>query len=198
VSKRPGIVIMARVHPGETVGSFMMKGVIEFLTSEDEEASYLRKNYLIKVIPMLNPDGVILGNFRTSLAGCDLNRRWENPSESFHPEIFYAKKMIMKFAEKRSIALIIDLHGHSNMFNSFIYGNHFGNNDYSSTKVFPFILSKINKSFWFPYCCFRMQKYKTGAARINLFNELNKQGNHVINIFTLEASFFGCRHVTLY
>ena len=189
---------MARVHPGETVGSFMMKGVLEFLTSDNDEAIYLRKNYFIKVIPMLNPDGVILGNFRTSLAGCDLNRRWDDPSELYHPEIYSAKKMILKFAEKRSIALIIDLHGHSNLYNSFIYGNHFGSNDFSATKVFPYILSKINKSFWFPYCCFKMQKFKSGAARINLFNELNELGNNVINTFTLEASFFGCKYVNLF
>ena len=65
---------MARVHPGETVGSFMMKGVIDFLTSDEDEAIYLRKNYLIKIIPMLNPDGVVLGNTRNSLGGLDLNR----------------------------------------------------------------------------------------------------------------------------
>jgi cytosolic carboxypeptidase protein 2/3 len=26
------------------------------------------------VIPMINPDGVVLGNFRTSMSGRDLNR----------------------------------------------------------------------------------------------------------------------------
>lgn len=29
---------------------------------------------------MMNPDGVILGNYRCSLAGFDLNRVWEAPS----------------------------------------------------------------------------------------------------------------------
>ncbi len=28
---------------------------------------------------MVNPDGVIHGNYRCSLAGCDLNRRWKKP-----------------------------------------------------------------------------------------------------------------------
>jgi hypothetical protein len=30
---------------------------------------------------MLNPDGVINGNYRCSLAGVDLNRRWKFPSK---------------------------------------------------------------------------------------------------------------------
>jgi cytosolic carboxypeptidase protein 2/3 len=53
----------------------MMKGVIDFLTDPNNtEASLLRENFLFKIIPMLNPDGVINGNYRCSLAGCDLNR----------------------------------------------------------------------------------------------------------------------------
>lgn len=43
----------------------MMKGVIEFLTDPDnEEAKILRDNFVFKIIPMLNPDGVINGNYR--------------------------------------------------------------------------------------------------------------------------------------
>jgi cytosolic carboxypeptidase protein 2/3 len=43
---------------------------------------------------MLNPDGVINGNYRCSLAGCDLNRRWKHPSQVLHPTIYATKKMI--------------------------------------------------------------------------------------------------------
>jgi murein tripeptide amidase MpaA len=58
----------------------MMRGVIDFLTDVDnQEAKLLREKYIFKIIPMLNPDGVINGNYRCSLAGCDLNRRWKNP-----------------------------------------------------------------------------------------------------------------------
>ena len=74
VKKRKGTVISARVHPGETVGSWMMKGVLEFLVSNAKEAKQLREKYVFKIIPMLNPDGVIYGNYRCGLAGCDLNR----------------------------------------------------------------------------------------------------------------------------
>ena len=80
-SKRKGVLLTARIHPGEVVGSYMINGAIEFLTSSDPEAEILRKNYIFKIIPMLNPDGVINGNYRCSLAGCDLNRQWKTPSK---------------------------------------------------------------------------------------------------------------------
>jgi murein tripeptide amidase MpaA len=94
-NRRKGVVLTARVHPGETVGSWMMRGLLFFLTDpENEEAKLLRQNFVFKIIPMLNPDGVINGNYRTSLAGCDLNRRWKNPSKMIHPTIYHVKKMI--------------------------------------------------------------------------------------------------------
>jgi murein tripeptide amidase MpaA len=90
--KRPCVVISARVHPGETVGSWMMRGVIKYLTDpENKEAQLLRENFIFKIIPMLNPDGVINGNYRCSLAGCDLNRRWKTPSKIIHPTVFHTK-----------------------------------------------------------------------------------------------------------
>jgi murein tripeptide amidase MpaA len=52
----------------------MVKGLLEFICSEDEQAKYLRKLIVFKVVPMINVDGVVLGNFRTSLCGRDLNR----------------------------------------------------------------------------------------------------------------------------
>lgn len=52
----------ARVHPGESNGSFMMKGMLEFLLGPSREANMLRESFVVKVVPMLNPDGVIHGN----------------------------------------------------------------------------------------------------------------------------------------
>ena len=40
---------------------------------------------------MMNPDGVILGNTRCSLAGVDLNRMWQEPTKEVHPVIYYVK-----------------------------------------------------------------------------------------------------------
>lgn len=52
-----------------------MEGFIKFITSTtNPEAIELRKRIIFKIIPMTNPDGVIIGNYRTSLCGNDLNR----------------------------------------------------------------------------------------------------------------------------
>jgi hypothetical protein len=182
-----GIVIMGRVHPGETVGSFMMKGIIDFLISNTEEANLLRNNCVFKIVPMMNPDGVVCGNYRTSLAGCDLNRRWINPNEILHPEIFAAKQMILKFSTQRQIGLILDLHGHSGANNIFTYGNPVKENPQES-KILPILLSKFSDAFSYEQCKFKLNKNKYGTARINLFHELS-----IANIFTIEASFYGVK-----
>ena len=40
-----------------------MQGAIDFLLSDSAEAKMLRKHYVFKIVPMLNPDGVINGNY---------------------------------------------------------------------------------------------------------------------------------------
>lgn len=73
---------------------------------------------------MLNPDGVIHGNYRSSVSGHDLNRKWENPSKSYHPEIFYFKKLILDCHDEGEVLLFCDFHGHSMKKNAFVYGCH--------------------------------------------------------------------------
>ena len=183
---KEGIVLFARQHPSETVGSWTIKGAIEFLMGESDEAKYLRDNFIFKIIPMINVDGVIQGNTRTSIAGCDLNRRWKNPNEFFHPEIYYAKEMVKEFSNKRKIRCIVDFHGHFGAFNSFFYGNHRKDN-FSYGKFFPFTCAKKSKVISFEKSGFSMPKYKKGTGRINLFQEFN-----IDNVVTLETSLFGC------
>lgn len=58
------VVISARVHPGEVPASWMMRGMLDFLTGETAEARLLRSLFVFKIVPMLNPDGVAFGNNR--------------------------------------------------------------------------------------------------------------------------------------
>jgi murein tripeptide amidase MpaA len=71
--KRSAICISARVHPGETNSNFVFEGLLDYLISS-EGLYNLCYNYIFKLIPCLNPDGTVCGNYRSSLAGVDLNR----------------------------------------------------------------------------------------------------------------------------
>ena len=71
---------------------------------------------------MLNPDGVICGNYRCSLAAVDLNRRWARPSAKLHPTIHALKKLLLRLHVRQPVALFCDLHGHSRKQRVFMYG----------------------------------------------------------------------------
>ena len=181
-------MITARVHPGESVGSWMMKGVIDFLTGDSIEAQALRKLFVFKIIPMLNPDGVINGNYRWSLSGGDLNRRWKTPSRVLHPTIYEAKKLWKEFKQEREVVLFWDLHGHSRNKNIFMYGNTMTNNP-TSTRIFPYVMSKLWDFFSFNWSRFSITRSKETTARISWYRVLN-----IPWIYTMEASFLWSRY----
>ena len=121
LANKKAVILTSRVHPGESNGSYVIKGVIEFLLSSDPIAKNLRSNFIFKIIPMLNPDGVIHGNFRMNFLGKDLNRMWDEPIENICPTIYYTSRMIEKTLESRDIYFFCDFHGHSDKYNFFLY-----------------------------------------------------------------------------
>lgn len=88
------IVLLARSHPGESVTSFVCQGFLEFLLGSHPIANILRENFVFKVIPMINPDGVFLGNNRCNLIGQDLNRAWNIATEFSHPTILATRNLL--------------------------------------------------------------------------------------------------------
>lgn len=61
---RKVVVVLARVHPGESPSSFVCQGLMDFLVSAHPIAQILREYVIFKIVPMLNPDGVFFGNYR--------------------------------------------------------------------------------------------------------------------------------------
>ena len=51
--RRKGVVITSRVHPGETNASWMMHGLLEFLTSNAPEARLLRQHLVRPGVPVV-------------------------------------------------------------------------------------------------------------------------------------------------
>jgi murein tripeptide amidase MpaA len=72
----------------------MMQGFLKHLLGNSIQAQELRKRCIFKIIPMINVDGVIIGNYRTSMSGNDLNRVYDNPDDKLHPEVCAIKELV--------------------------------------------------------------------------------------------------------
>ena len=64
VRNKKFVIITSRVHPGESPSSWIMRGILHYVTGKTDIAVALRKHYIFKIVPMINPDGVIVGNTR--------------------------------------------------------------------------------------------------------------------------------------
>jgi len=189
------VVLTGRVHPGESNASFMMEGFIKFLTSPTNLiACELRKRIIFRIIPCTNPDGVIAGNYRVSMSGNDLNRRYQSPHARLHPIVCAVKKLIrdlkpdLQVQDENQVLAFIDMHGHSRKKNVFMYGPGFPIHDarYLKMRVMPKLMSEQSEMFRFYSCKFRIQRSKEKTARVVLWREFN-----IMNCYTLEASFHG-------
>ncbi|XP_076046739.1 cytosolic carboxypeptidase-like protein 5 [Oratosquilla oratoria] len=89
------VFVSARVHPGETPSSFVFNGFLNFILSNDPRAVKLRDKFVFKLIPILNPDGVVRGHYRTDQRGVNLNRVYIDPSLQYHPTIYAARQVIL-------------------------------------------------------------------------------------------------------
>ena len=133
--------ILARQHPVETTSSFMVEGIINYLlqlmTAASRTGDSFLNNYIFKIVPMVNPDGVIHGNTRAELTGIDPNRAWKKTHKSITPSTHFIKKQILKARDET--CLILDLHSHSKKLGCFFYGNY----DSANVRNYRMLPSKI-------------------------------------------------------
>ncbi|KAK5867701.1 hypothetical protein PBY51_012167 [Eleginops maclovinus] len=185
---KKAVVVTARVHPGETNGSWMMEGFLDFLLGDSEDAQLLRDTFVFKVVPMLNPDGVVVGNYRCSLAGRDLNRNYKTLLRDSFPCVWHTRNMVERLMAETDVVLYCDFHGHNRKNNVFMYGcNNRGDTSLKlQERVFPLMMSKnASNKFSFKSCKFRVQKSKEGTGRIVMWRLGIK------NSYTMEATFGG-------
>jgi murein tripeptide amidase MpaA len=105
---RKKVWVIARQHPGESMTSFFMEGLINRLLDIDDPVTRtLLNNAVFYVVPFINPDGAIHGNLRANAAGINLNREWADPDPKKAPEAYH----ILKKMEEKGVDLNLDIHG---------------------------------------------------------------------------------------
>ncbi|XP_060695145.1 cytosolic carboxypeptidase 2 [Hemiscyllium ocellatum] len=185
---KKAVVVTARVHPGETNSSWVMAGFLDHLLGNSDDACLLRDMFIFKVVPMLNPDGVITGNYRCSLAGRDLNRNYRTMLREAFPCVWHTRNMVQRLLEERDVVIYCDFHGHSRKNNAFMYGCN--NNETASLRfqerIFPLMMSKnAADKFSYQSCKFKVQRGKEGTGRIVMW----RMG--ITHSYTMETTFAG-------
>lgn len=133
------IWIHAGVHPAETTSYFMVEGLLAWLTSGDPLAEVLLDNALIEVVPMANPDGVFLGNYRTNANSVEIESQWSAPYNSMQPEIIALRTAIEGYMGtvanpgSNPIRILLNLHSTHNV-------------------SYPFHFQHVSNAGWSPGC----------------------------------------------
>ncbi len=110
------IWVIARQHPGETMGSWWIEGFLPALAGDSDAARRLRSAATVHVIPCMNPDGAARGHLRTNAAGVDLNRAWRNTTMDKSPEVYLVREKM----RETGVDLFLDVHGDEAIPNNFL------------------------------------------------------------------------------
>nr|XP_032800461.1 cytosolic carboxypeptidase 1-like [Petromyzon marinus] len=200
--RRPCVLLSARVHPGESNSSWVMRGSLGFLLGPSVEARALRLAYVFRVLPMLNPDGVASGAHRCALSGEDLNRQWRSPCPERAPTVYHSKGLLLYLASVgHTPAVFCDYHGHSSKKNVFLYGcslretlwySELGANcvsEDSSYRTLARLLATSAPMFSERSSRFLVERSRDATARVVAWRELG-----VRRSYTMETTYCGCDH----
>lgn len=107
-SAKDVVLLVGRQHPAEVTGSLAMNAFVEAIFEDDSLAGKFRERFHVIIIPMMNPDGVIAGNWRHNEGGVDLNRDW---GSFWQPETELIRELLERLDEEgKFIRLFVDFH----------------------------------------------------------------------------------------
>ena len=184
VRSKKAVLIDGRQHPGEPLGSFVVESLILQLLSSGVIGETLRDNFVFYICPMLNPDGVLMGNQRYNSLCLDLNRIWKEPTKEKSPTIFAIKKLARDLkGEFKEIALFLDIHAHSRKFNCFFYSNPLKD---KKDHVIVYLMHKYCSLYSINDTTYKISKERENSARVILWRETGIKLS-----YTLEVGYGG-------
>ena len=103
------VFIIGRQHPPEITGTIGLESFVETVAGNSSLAKKFRQHFQTVVVPVVNPDGVEHGHWRSNLGGVDLNRDWRNFSQ---PETRALRDLFLQLASQPDAKpwLFMDFH----------------------------------------------------------------------------------------
>ena len=142
--------IHAGIHPAETTSYFTVEGLIAWLGSGDPYAEALLDHTILDIVPMANPDGVFLGNYRTNANSSNLENEWAAPYNTNQPEVAALRTAIEGFMGttqapgSNPIEVVLNLHSSHNVSYPFHF-QHTANANWNPTTNSSGVLPIVNQ-----------------------------------------------------
>jgi hypothetical protein len=105
---RHGIWIQARQHAWESGSSWVCRGFVDWLVSDDDRAQRVRRSSTIVVVPIMDIDNVTIGAGGKNESPHDHNRDWGD--EPHFNAVRAAMQKIKAMDEEGTFELFVDLH----------------------------------------------------------------------------------------
>ena len=109
-SQKARIWVHGRIHPSESPGSYLVDGLVEYLTSDTPEGRSLRRQIDAWVLPFANPDGVADGLSRSNARGVNQEINFGRCDDSTVVEVRAIKRMFEKLTEDRPLDIMLNSH----------------------------------------------------------------------------------------
>jgi cytosolic carboxypeptidase protein 6 len=100
-------ILLARQHPPEVAGEWAFDAFTATVLADTDLARSFRARFAILFLPLINPDGIAGGYWRTNRGLVDLNRDWGPFTQ---PETRAAADHIRQFVADRPAVGMIDFH----------------------------------------------------------------------------------------
>jgi predicted deacylase len=103
------VIVIGRQHPPEVTGSMGLMSFMDRIMDDSETSRNFRRKFRIVTVPLVNPDGVHEGQWRSTLGGVDANRDWHDFSQ---PETAAVRDAILEIQKRPDsrLFLLLDFH----------------------------------------------------------------------------------------
>ena len=141
---------------------------------------------------MVNPDGVVLGNYRKNLQGKDMNRNFFADEDENDYELCTEVELIKEYMKdnlphKNTLKLFLDIHAHSRKKSVFVYAPKPPDvPSIERIQHFSKILEQNSPIFSQENCSYNNDQRKANCARLGIFNNYS-----LVDSYTVEASCWG-------